>query len=131
MRRDRTLKIRLSRDEEADIKYRASRAGMNVSEFIREAVHNAVVVPPEFLRAVRREINRIGVNLNQIARALNRTVRTGSGVDCLQVYESLLAIQRDLGRLIEKVERKPEQFAGPVEQSSQSGASETEEVLEI
>ena len=91
----------MTTEELEELKLKASRAGVTASDLIRKAIRKAAVVPPEELRAIRREVNRIGVNLNQVARALNRAP---AGMNCLKVYEVLLRIQKDLWRLLQKVE---------------------------
>lgn len=57
--------------------------------------------------ALIREIGRIGGNLNQIARVLNRNALAGGveGFDAVQVAQALVGIERQLGRLL--VEARP------------------------
>ena len=66
--------IRCSREERACIEQRAADAGMILSSYIRtQALKGRVVVKQSQADDVLiQEVNRVGVNLNQIARALNR-----------------------------------------------------------
>lgn len=73
--RTERLTLRLRVDERTTLHDRARLAGLSLSEFTRAAaLHNdrlavraAPLADPELVLA----INRIGVNLNQIARSLN------------------------------------------------------------
>lgn len=49
-----------------------------------------------------RELGRIGGNLNQIARVLNRNALAGGveGFDAVRVARALVGIERQLGRLL-------------------------------
>ena len=57
--------------------------------------------------ALIRELGRIGGNLNQIARVLNRNALAGrvEGLDAVRVAQALVVIERQLGRLL--VEARP------------------------
>ena len=49
-------------------------AGMNQSEYVRVAIQSSTICPrsnSDDLRQLSWEINKVGVNLNQIAHALN------------------------------------------------------------
>jgi hypothetical protein len=57
----------------------AAAAGMNLNEFIRCCVERRAIapVPPEVNRATAVELGRIGVNLNQLVRAMNTALASG------------------------------------------------------
>jgi hypothetical protein len=67
-------KQRYTRAELDYIQTMAHQAGLSVSDYIRRAALKIVIKPPRgsVPREAMAELNRIGVNLNQIARALNR-----------------------------------------------------------
>lgn len=67
-------KQRYTRAELDYIQTMAHQAGLSVSDYIRRAALKIVIKPPRgsVPRQAMAELNRIGVNLNQIARALNR-----------------------------------------------------------
>lgn len=84
------IKLRCNKEEKAKIKAIARSCEMDVSELLRELInkHLAGIKIPT-LRPVRRkrqfgrlykaykELNRIGVNINQIARAINIMAKGG------------------------------------------------------
>lgn len=83
-RRNEVATVRLTLAERAKLDARAAALGLRVSDFIRAAALDSL--PPKLAKATRsssgtlsrdelRELNAIGVNMNQIARVLN----TGSG----------------------------------------------------
>ena len=75
-RRTKQLGVRLSAAEWRAVAARASRAGVRPATFVREAALSAPgrsVSPSADVATVeeRRELRRIGANLNQVARRLN------------------------------------------------------------
>lgn len=79
------LTLRLPDDDMAMLEAEAGRAGLLRTQWavmlIRRRLHGRLqLTPPEALAliGVRRELHRIGVNINQIARALNTAVMEGS-----------------------------------------------------
>lgn len=82
------LTLRLSTDDMACLEAEAARAGLVRTQWatalIRRRLHGRLqLTPPEAtaLIGVRRELNRIGININQIARALNTAVMEGAVLD--------------------------------------------------
>ena len=76
------VKARLTEEEYADFTERAKFCGISQSEFIRQAIENAVIKPiitispvnEKLLSAIGQltaQLGKIGGNLNQIARYLN------------------------------------------------------------
>lgn len=87
MARDRHIQIRLSDEEMVEIKKRAG--GISTSRFLRQlALDQPIPQPnakpkkivhsadPELIR----QINRIGININQIAKYLNEGQEVGNAV---------------------------------------------------
>lgn len=99
------IEIRLTTSEKASWRDRAADHGMTVSDWLRsltvvvgEAPSPALAGPKRVPLAdhqVLSELNRVGVNLNQIARALNcgdeRTVNAGLN-DTLAELNDLLSV---------------------------------------
>lgn len=58
---------------------------MSISEFIRRAALRRRVVepppPPQLNWKLYEELNSIGVNLNQIAKAVNKAIKSGQDVN--------------------------------------------------
>lgn len=86
--RSAKLTLRLSEDDMQRLEAEAARAGLRRTQWaaalIRRRLHGRTqLTPPEAvaLIGVRRELHRIGVNINQIARALNTAVMEGTVLD--------------------------------------------------
>lgn len=77
----------------------AERAGLTVSDFIRRAALKVSIQPPRPSeeRDALRELSRIGVNLNQIARALNRGRETP-----LYIEDAILKLTHTLDKVAER-----------------------------
>ena len=91
-RRTKRLGVRVSASEWRVIVARATRAGVRPTSFVREAALSAPARSREAADDVatveeRRELRRIGVNLNQVARRLN----AGQDADVLSVLSELNA----------------------------------------
>ena len=73
MNRNIVMKFRATEEEAADIRRKASAAGMNVSRFLRTAAVNSQVVlyNTADVFGLRFELKRIGNNINQIAMVVN------------------------------------------------------------
>lgn len=102
MARTKWLKIRVSDDEILDIKKRAGRHDM--SNYFRKLVLDQPIAPPEPKHKkiihsadpeLVRAINRIGININQIAKQTN----TGQEVDNA-VLIALLDLQTTLDKAL-------------------------------
>lgn len=97
--RSATVIFRVTADQRQQIEAAAAAAGVSVSNYARALVLTAR--PPRQPRgradaAALSELNRVGVNLNQIARALNR----GDG------------IPPDLGETLARVQAAVDKLAG-------------------
>ncbi|MCW9705220.1 plasmid mobilization protein [Fodinibius salsisoli] len=96
-RRDYLLKIYLTKGEKARIKKMAKTVGIKYSAFGR-----SVLLDYEFpkdlldLRKIRYELNKIGVNLNQIARVANRNGQLPSAKQITQIEHQLLTTLEEL-----------------------------------
>lgn len=73
MNRNIVMKFRATEEEAADIRRKASAAGMNVSRFLRTAAVKSQVVlyNTANIYGLRSDIRRIGNNINQIAMVVN------------------------------------------------------------
>ncbi|WP_232463986.1 plasmid mobilization relaxosome protein MobC [Brevundimonas diminuta] len=104
------LTLRLTDDDMARLEAEAARVGLLRTQWavalIRRRLHGRLqLTPPEALAliGVRRELHRIGVNINQIARALNTAVIEGAVLDLevVQLAEFAVEIRGHLGELDE------------------------------
>ena len=83
-RRARTVGVRVTAAEEAELRERAQAARLSIGAYLRRRALGQRVRMAAELRlgaAELRELNRIGVNLNQMARALNLESRVVAGRD--------------------------------------------------
>jgi hypothetical protein len=87
--------VRLTEAELMDLAEQASASGLTLSDFVRQRLTTGRVVVPAIRRDAQllAELNRVGVNLNQIAHRLNR----GQGypadlADALTALRNVLAV---------------------------------------
>ena len=81
-RRGRTVGVRVTEAEEAELQERAQDARLSVGAYLRRrALGQRVRMAAErrLGGAELRELNRIGVNLNQMARAMNAGAAAPAG----------------------------------------------------
>jgi hypothetical protein len=80
-----THPVRFAADEYEQLKQKAYRARISISEFIRRAALRRKVVeapPPLQLNwMLYKEAHAIGANLNQLVKAVNRAVKAGQHVN--------------------------------------------------
>ena len=71
-------------------------AGLSVNEYIRCCVERRAIapVPPEVNRVTAVELGRIGVNLNQLVRAMNTAIASGQQIS--NVDEALTTLNQML-----------------------------------
>lgn len=74
--------LRLTPEEKKAWSVKASEAGMSLNEYIRRCVERRKVIPiqPEVNRKTAIELGRIGVNLNQLVRAMNAAIVSGQHI---------------------------------------------------
>jgi lambda repressor-like predicted transcriptional regulator len=102
--RPHRLSVRVSADELAAFTERVKLAGVNPSEYLRQAaLRRRVSVPSAARRAdplVIAELNRIGVNLNQLTKTANSTGKVPPALDqlCRKIEE---IVMRAIGREVD------------------------------
>lgn len=71
--REIEIKVRVTESEDEIIKEKAKKLGKNKARYIREAAQNAFVLnlDTKGLDSLAYEINKIGININQIAHQAN------------------------------------------------------------
>lgn len=97
VKKDRTLHVRVTDDEHVAIEKAAADAGMTVSSFFRSLNLEGAGVRPILtaedrlvMAALLEDMRMIGINLNQVARALN----SGRGVHPSELDINLENVQR-------------------------------------
>ncbi len=99
-KRSQSLKIRVSLQELTQFKLSAKRAGIGVSEYIRQAVINGKVEPritPEVLRLIR-SLCGMDNNLNQLARKANAAGYTIAHQECMRLADRINSLLTQLRR---------------------------------
>lgn len=109
--------LRLPQSQVVSAKAEADATGHTLSDIIRSRIASAAVQPlgkprprkrpPPSIEAVSqrdpelvRQVAVIGNNLNQIARAANTAVVTGTPIEVIKLLVELAAIERKLGSLV-------------------------------
>lgn len=70
-KRSHEIKVRLDDDELKNFVARLEKYHLSRQHFLRTCAMGIPVVPPEYLRQIYTELHHQGVNINQIAKALN------------------------------------------------------------
>ena len=86
--------LRLTPVEKESWSVKAAAMGLDLSEYIRRCVERRQItttIQPEVNRKTAVELGRIGVNLNQLQRAMNTSVASGQFIP--NVDESLAVVQ--------------------------------------
>ncbi|WP_254437135.1 plasmid mobilization protein [Ruegeria arenilitoris] len=105
-----TFVFRCTASEKAQLRAKAEAAGLPAATLLREALGLTEArrrkPVPQVDPALVLAVGRIGGNLNQIARWLNRALLVGrTDLDSLTVARRLLVIERQLAQLLEEARR--------------------------
>jgi uncharacterized protein (DUF1778 family) len=95
-RRDAQVNIRLTDAERVALEEKADNAGLTLAEYMRQRAIAGRVTPkrPAADDRLLHELNMIGVNINQIARALNAEHTPGGSLE-----EALAHLHRVLDQI--------------------------------
>ena len=111
-RKSGTVKIRVTESEAVAIKSKANQWGVTVSQYLRDAalnheVRKMIITNNSDLNLLTAEVNKIGINLNQIARRLNasKSYRECFGVSPIREAE-LLSELKDLQTKFASIDRQ-------------------------
>lgn len=99
VQRTKPIAVRLTDEEKLDWDLKAHAAGLSISELVRQAMNRVRIshIGDRALQIERtRQIAKIGNNLNQIARWVNRYKTTA---DTVEVVTHLIAIEQALTAL--------------------------------
>lgn len=105
-RRDVPRLIRLTKSEDVALIERAELAGMNISDFLREAGLKKRFTPrpplaeAEFLLYLRGEIGRAGNNLNQLVQRLNAANLPPTAIAAQAVIDQMQEINTEVLNLL-------------------------------
>ena len=90
--RPNKVTVRLSDSELSDLKKRIKLSGFNQQQFLSRAIFNKAMIDKEQLHGLLIELRREGVNLNQIARAINTYKVLDDTTKINQTIENLEAL---------------------------------------
>ena len=94
-KRDKTLTIRLTESEKMMIEKKASKAKLNLTEYIISVSSKSKISVTEDTKPLLLELKRIGNNINQIAMKIN------SGVVSSYNFDEVISLQRKIyGQLL-------------------------------
>lgn len=96
--RNKEIRFKVTDNEKQLVMDKANYCGMSVSDYMREFVkHGAIIVFNRFnIRELTEELNKIGVNINQIAKNIN----TRGGIYDRQDMELLMKEFQEMQQLI-------------------------------
>jgi len=104
MRATRRVEIRLAEEEIAALDVEAAVLGLKRTDWVTTLVRRRLRVRGELPREERaavarawRELNRIGINLNQATRALNASVMVESGLDVARDAARVARFRAEIG----------------------------------
>ena len=95
-KKDDYIKVRLSKAEKERWQEKAVRAGLSLSNLIRQAIERTqtwTIQDRGLIAEHTRQIRRIGINLNQIAKWANTY---GSTAEAIEIIEGLKIIESKL-----------------------------------
>jgi hypothetical protein len=96
-RRTETYGLRLSPKEKAELEDRAERAGLSLAEYLRRRALGKPV-KTQVDKEATHELNRIGVNLNQIAHVANAGDLEHIQGQAAEAIEEVRALIEELGQ---------------------------------
>jgi len=113
VRRDKELTIRLTLEELENVRAIAASSGVHMADLVRRRLLDTgariqlTESRPTLSRepvstidpALIRHVASIGSNLNQIARAVNRSALQSETIDVIRLLAAMLAVERHLGEL--------------------------------
>lgn len=96
------LYVRVTKEEKRSIQENAKEAGLNVSRYVRNCcIGKSLVIIPD-VKEFGKALNKVGGNLNQIARLCNQGL-----IDCPDISETkevMKEIYKELTKLTKKIQ---------------------------
>lgn len=104
MNKSRMFSVRLSPQEYYAMRQKCDRAGISCSDYIRAAIRDRDVTIIEGLPEMVLAVNRIGNNINQIAKAVNYGLLTGAESDLRKAVADLSDMRKELLEIGKRVD---------------------------
>lgn len=105
--RDHSLRVNVTAQEKKNLQAAAEAAGLTMSDFVRGVIKSPPPVTQEqFEQTIQdnvREIHRIGVNVNQIARRYNSMDIPKASVELLEEMEQLEKYNYEISQLLRSI----------------------------
>jgi hypothetical protein len=96
-----SILIRLSQAEKLEWQEKAARAGISLASLVREAMKKTSIqkyIERPLIQERTREIRRIGINLNQIARWANTYKETAEALEIIEILKEIEEAIKTLSR---------------------------------
>jgi hypothetical protein len=109
MKKKEVIKFRTSKKVKDQIKSKAKKSNLSISEYCRKCSLNKKIYDIESLVLNKKyinEINKIGTNLNQIARVWNIVAKDFSDVnqkELIDIYKETIMIFKQLKKLKQEI----------------------------
>lgn len=105
MQRDVSIHFRLSKKLKERIKLESQKSNMTMSEYINRCLRNKSIIVLENGKEIYYELNKIGNNINQIAKKLNSNIATNKDLEQLtNISEEIRKVWQLLNSLKSKKE---------------------------
>lgn len=105
MQRDVSIHFRLSKKLKERIKLESQKSNMTMSEYINRCLKNKSIIVLENGKEIYYELNKIGNNINQIAKKLNSNISTKKDLEQLtNISEEIRKVWQLLSSLKSKKE---------------------------
>lgn len=107
--KERAIRFRCTQEEYETLDGEREKCGMNMSNFIRDKLFregNRIILNPELIAAMREviyEINKIGVNINQVAASCNSKGFTANR-DLQELRKALALVELRESQIIEIIQ---------------------------
>jgi hypothetical protein len=102
-KRDKLLNVRLTKEEDIELNELVSKSGFSKSEYMRKCLLGKKIVVIDGFKELTNEVKRVGINVNQIAKALN----FGNIYDCKreldEMQRELKEVWQSLNSFLQKV----------------------------
>ena len=96
MSRNKQVIVRLSDDEFQKLKNDVDLSGLKQSEYLRRCVLQKRIVRTEWMIPLTRQLNHVGINLNQIAKRVNKNEEPMTYDEIFHIRNELETVWKNL-----------------------------------
>lgn len=103
-KRPKVSKLSLTEDEHEELKRRAEESGLTIQAYLYKMAFQGYIIKIDFeeLAKLRNEINKIGININQIARKTN-TIKEIEIEDILYIKGKMEELNKSIDGMIKEM----------------------------